>query len=184
LGAEAVYKMGRTVDPKYPIHHTDDPRHRGIDWSRLWPALRGELDDDTSEVDLFVKTRGEPVDALYFIGLGPALSERLRQVFALVDDDVEWVPLGVNGERFWFMRVVTVLDALDVERSEMRVVPGGTSSHIVRPVWRDGLRDPALFRVPQDRVALLATPAVAGAYEESGCTGLHFSVWGAVGAGP
>ncbi|MDQ3756983.1 MAG: hypothetical protein M3394_03950 [Actinomycetota bacterium] len=136
-----------------------------------------------SDVELFVSTRGKVLDAVTFSGALHAVSDRLRPVFELVADDVEFVPLNVNGDRFWFLRVTSVVDALDLEHSTIRYLCTGSVDAVEEPVWRQESVDrPRLFTIPQLRVTTWATRPIADAYEASGCTGLFFWPRGRVAA--
>jgi hypothetical protein len=85
--------------------------------------------------------------------------------------------LTVTAQRELFsdLELKHVVDALDVDRSDIAWSVDGGIKRIDVPAWRgERLTDPLLFRIPQIRYTIWATPAVAHAYEQSGCNGLSF----------
>lgn len=62
------------------------------------------------------------------------LSERaVDNLYALIEDDVELLPVSVEGQPYWFMYVTTVLDCIDYDKSSYRThLSGGIS-------WFDAL---------------------------------------------
>jgi hypothetical protein len=176
-----VCLMGPGGDATYPQLLAGHPRNRRIDWAQLDRYAHHGSPGDGDPVDIFVKTDRD-IDAVWVSGLvGPLVSTRLRSVLEPVaGGPVDFLPVAVNGEPFWILRVQHVLDALDLDQSQLRHYPGSFSVEF--PVWRgDQIPDPALFTTPDNRYAIWATPTVADAYQQSGCDGLNFSIRGEVG---
>jgi hypothetical protein len=160
------------------------PRNRGVDWVALGRYLRGEAPAPTPEPNVFVKvTDDQPYDAFHIAMSGWLTSDRLRRVLEpLIAQDVVFVPLTVNGERFWGLRVTRVLPtAVDLNLSEVAYLPSGSIDRIVVPVWRASqIPDPSLFEIPQARYTAWTTGSVVEAYTASGCTGIRFWEWGRI----
>jgi hypothetical protein len=173
----AVYRLSPAMDEAYARLEYRHPRNRGIDWVELERYVRGETAAQMAGLNVFVKT-DRPLDAVSLTASGPIVSQRAREVFeSVAGDDIAFVPLLVNWEAYWGMRVTRVLpEALDVERSGLwsNVMMNGA-------VWRaSAILYPALFRIPQKPTAVFATESVVQAYEAAGCTGISFSPVGEV----
>lgn len=99
-----------------------------------------------------------------------------RNAERVAGSQLEFLPIAVNGQPFSIMRVLPVLDALDLDRSDVRYDAGAdTIKAIDRPVWRgDRLTNPLMFRIPQTPTELFATDGIRQAHDTSGCTGLTF----------
>lgn len=162
-----------SVDLRYPRFLASHPRNAGVDFMALGDYAKHGRTERSAEFAMYIKTR-RPLDTINIPGLALTVSDRLRRtLMPLTRDDVEFVPVTVNDERYWILRVVTVIDAVDLELSETRQTEWGVQ--IERPVWvASRLSDPRMFRIPQDPTAIWATPAVADAVQESGCTDMNF----------
>ena len=166
----AVFRLGPASDEAYPRLEYRHPRNRGIDWVELERYVRGESAAPLAALNVFIKT-DRPLDAVSLTQSGPIVSERARAVFESVSGaDVAFVPLLVNWERYWGMRVTRVLpEAVDAERSDL------ASNFMTGVVWRAStIPDPTMFRIPQKPSAAFATESVVRAYDAAGCTGIHF----------
>jgi hypothetical protein len=171
-----IFQVSAPPDEDYPRPLFIHPRNRGkIDWRLVTRYAETGSPVETSTTDIFIKTHRQ-VDAFWISGIqGPAISARLKDLLtSVVPGDVEFLPIKVNGGQHWFLRVLTVLNALDPERSKIRYFSGGEIDAIERPEWSAAsIPDPSLFRIPQDR-ALWATSTVADAYSDTDLYGLHF----------
>jgi hypothetical protein len=181
MTALSVYQMHADSADSYPRLLPSHPRNRGIDWVELGKyAEAGRPDPD--RFDIFVKADRE-FDTVWIAGrTGYLFSGRLRHVLEpSVGGPVEFLPVKVNGQPFWIMRLGHVIDALDLSRSEYDASVDGGIKLLNVPVWRGTcLTDPAIFTIPQLRYKVWTTPAVVRSYEESGCNGLLFSPQGEV----
>jgi hypothetical protein len=84
-------------------------------------------------------------------------------------------PSRVNGDPFWIVRILRIIDALDADNSKVRRYAGGDIKAIETPAWHpDRVIDPCMFRLPVLQATIWATSGVAEAYESSGLSGLHF----------
>lgn len=176
--AMKVYQLRPDGDEARPRINAGHPRNRGIDFIALGRYLRGEARAPAPEPNVFVKIAdGQLWDAFYMAMSPWLISDRLRRVVEpLIAQDVVFVPMHVNGERFWGLRVTRVLPtAVDLNLSEVRYLPSGSLDRIVVPVWRaTQIPDPSLFAIPQQRNTAWTTDALIEAYTASGCTGISF----------
>lgn len=182
LGVTAVYKLHRTPDLNYPRLLFRHPRNSAVDFPALSDYAEHGMPGTPKPFDLFVKAK-RPFDAVWIGGIvGPLVSIRLRTTLEEVAGDcLEFLPLAVNGEPFWILRVVRVVDALDTQRSEIVPSVDGGVRDLEVPVWRgERLADPMMFRIPQLPTEVWASPGVVAAYDASGCDGLGFYPRGAV----
>jgi hypothetical protein len=130
-----VYQLWPVGDESYPRIDYRHPRNRSVDWTVVDAYLRGVADAPTDEPRLFVKSTRR-FDAQHISGSGWVVSERLRAVFEpLIADDVTFVPLMINADRFWGLRITRVLfDALDMQVSDLAFDPSGSVKRIDVPV--------------------------------------------------
>jgi hypothetical protein len=178
-----VHALYGPSDPDYPRLLSVHPRNASVDWQALSRYAEQGAPTAPESFDLFVKPT-KTFDAVLIPGIvGPLISARSRDVFqAVVGDCVEFLPLSVNGVPFWLLRVVRVVDALDMTRSEVVYGVHGGVKYVDVPVWVGArLVDPMMFRVPQLPGDIWATPAVVEAFAASGCDGLTFGPRGWVG---
>jgi hypothetical protein len=177
----AVFRVLPDASDSYPRLLPSHPRNRGVDWVELGKYAE-EGQPEAHRFDIFVKAKGE-FDTVWIAGrTGYLFSDRLRRVLEpLAGGPVEFLPVTVNGQPFWVMRLKHVIDALDLARSQYDASVDGGIRLLNVPVWRgECLTDPALFSIPQLRHKVWATPTVVEAYKESGCNGLLFSPQGEV----
>jgi hypothetical protein len=177
-----VHKLYQSTDLNYPRLLAGHPRNEAVDFSALGRYAEQGMATDPVHFELFVKSRRQ-FDAAWIAGIaGPLVSIRLRRLLEdVVGECLEFLPLTVNGEPFWIMRVSMVVDALDVDRSKIDYSVDGNVQAIQVPVWLgERLRDPPMFTLPQERYTIYATPGVVAAYEGSGCDGLTFGPRGTV----
>ena len=171
-----VHKLSQSTDLNYPRLLSVHPRNRGVNFSSLSRYAEQGRSTDPVQFNLFVKSSRQ-FDAVWVAGIaGPLVSRRLRTVLQdVVPECLEFMPLAVNDEPFWIVRVSKVVDALDVARSEIDYSVDGSVQEIQVPVWLgERLDDPLIFTIPQEGYTIWATPGVVAAYERSGCDGLSF----------
>nr|WP_148046129.1 hypothetical protein [Nocardioides marmoriginsengisoli] len=122
-----------------------------------------------------MKTNG-PLDTVW-PGSEPVVSTRLRSVLEpLVGHAAQFLPVTINDDTFWVIKVNLVVDALDLERTEF-FRSDGAIHEFEKPVWiGNRIESPALFRIPMHefRHKFFATAEVKEAYEASGCGGMRF----------
>jgi hypothetical protein len=174
--------MAASTDESYPRFQQAHPRNRDTDWAMVGRyAEQAEPSAAAAQVNIFIKTDRE-IDNVVVPGTGFVVSKKLRAALEPVaGGPVVFLPIHVNGEPFWILRVNNVVDALDAERSEIRYSVQGVLRAIEKPVWHgEVLHDPMIFEVPQRRHMIWATTAVVRAYQRSGCNGLSFSARGEV----
>lgn len=59
-------------------------------------------------------------------GIHYALSKKaVEELYDLIENDVELLPLDVEGAEYWLMYVVSVLDCIDYEASKIKIHPDG-----------------------------------------------------------
>jgi hypothetical protein len=181
MSVSAVYSVTGTSDESYPRLQYAHPRNRSIDWLdfRDYYGVRGRPGEKS--FNLFLKAR-KRFDSIWIIGVGLVLSPRLRQTLEpLVGGPVTFLPVGVNDEPFWFMRVEHVIDALDVSRSDYKTDSPGQLYALSNETWfGDRIPDPSIFKIPQVSWSIWATQSVFDAYRASGCNGLIFAPAGTV----
>ena len=137
---------------------------------RYW-SLIPEREEDWDIIDLFGRPLGrqwEPLNMvplkrdaagrellrpdLYFVAHDvPAANERALGILRpLIEPFAEILPLSCPTEKVFALNVITVIDALDYERSIVRRFPG--SNHLADvevPVFRPGAVDGVqMFRIP------------------------------------
>lgn len=178
----AIYEMARSMDLDYPRLLASHPRNAHVDFSEVAAYAEhgapGEI-----QYDLYLRSRRSSFDAVWMSGIaGPAVSTRLRAVLEPVAGaGAVFLPISVNGQEFWIIRAPVVPDRLDVEASDIEWSVSGTVLELNRPAWRrSALAESMLFRIPQLRYTIWATPEVAAAYRGSDCDGLHFGERGRV----
>jgi hypothetical protein len=171
-----VFSVSDSVDPQYPRLLPSHPRNRDIDWVEVGNYAEHGSPSGDPPFDVFVKPAGE-IDAIWIAGrTGFLLSTRLRETLEpVVGGPVDFLPIAVNSQPFWIMRLRHIIDALDMDRSQIDYSVDGGVKLLNVPVWRgDRIPDPSLFQIPQRRNEVWATPAVADAYHRSGLGGLNF----------
>ena len=171
-----IHAISGSSDPDYPRLLGVHPRNASVDWQALGRYEEEGTPTAPEPFELFVKAE-RSFDVVRVAGMvGPLVSSRLRDVFqAVVGECVEFLPLSVNGTPFWLLRVVRVVDALDMNRSEVVYGVHGQVKYVDVPVWVGArLEDPMMFRLPQLPRSVWATPAVVEAFAASGCDGLTF----------
>jgi hypothetical protein len=168
---------GGTVDQPYPSLFLQHPRNRGVDWAALWHYAQHGTPTAPAPFELFIKASFDIDVAWLSSGVGGfAVSDRLRAVLEPVSRwPLDFLPITVNGRPFWILRVLQVVDALDLAESTVSYLSTGTISSLDHPIWiAERIPDPCLFRVPAQPNTQWATSGVAAAYEASGCHGLTF----------
>jgi hypothetical protein len=174
-----IWHLSYPIDLTYPEFLAGHPLNAQVDFLELGRYEDGEPVDPASKFDLFIKTPIR-IDVVW-AGAMPYVSDRLREVLAGVAGDcLSFLPLTVNGEPYWVLKVNRQIDALDDE-TEIDRAPDGRIRSIERAVWAgDKINGPAIFTIPQVRRRIWATPEVVEAYERSGCNGLGFRPSGRV----
>src|SRR5688500_11452693 len=130
----AVYQLKHTTDLNYPRLLAGHPRNAAVDFTALG-SYAEEGDPTTPKAfDLYVKTRRR-FDAVWVSGVyGPMVSTRLREVLeGVVADCLEFLPLTVNDEPFWALKVTKVVDALDLENSLIDIDTPGYQGSLEEP---------------------------------------------------
>ncbi len=179
-----IYRVDTPGDESEPVVRSDDPLNQNIDWRYLGSVLEGDNAPDLerlAEVDVHAEAE-QPFESLR-LDSDILVSDRLANVLkGVCAPDVEFIPILVNGRRFLALLVLTTLDVLDLDRSDVeyfRSTPGRVK-RVRRYVFKDGVKDQAalakatMFKVPQLRGPVFAVESVRQAYLESGIPGLRF----------
>jgi hypothetical protein len=93
-------------------------------------------------------------DCPYFSPATLIVSEKLKElVEQLARDEVEFLPVEIDGRRgFYYMNVVCVIDALDLEKTELKRFADGSIKYVVQAQYRDNVVDDHLiFILPNYR---------------------------------
>ena len=130
---------------------------------------------------LWVDDEGEPrteADLPWLGGHVLVLRERAAGLLApLLERHGELLPLSCPDADLWLFNVLTVVDALDEENSEIIRFDDGDILNVERYAFRpDTAAGPAVFKVPQLlRGPLFVSDEFVGAVEAAGLTGPEFS---------
>lgn len=174
-----VYKFtARFFDEKYPFIIQDSKSNQGIPFGEMQRMVYGEKPIDYGifkDVDISVRSKSRKFDFLRF-GSSLLISEGAK---ALLDgrttDDVEFIPLKVNGESWYCIFVTKVIDCLDYSKSVVEYFPG---NKIIERISRysfqhERLTDPLIFRIPE-KYYMFTTDSVKKAVEGSSLYGHYF----------
>lgn len=172
-----IYLIRPPRDDRQPSVDFSHPRNRGIDWRFLAdvldakaPPARERLD----AIDIYVRA-AEPFESLW-VGADLLVSGLLRGVLEPeCKRDVEFLPVLVNGTRFYALLVLNTLDVLDRARSELKYFK--SSLDRVKTIRRYAVKDvktTEVFRIPEDPGSTFAAESVRLAYLDSGVPGLRF----------
>ncbi|MFC7502838.1 imm11 family protein [Nocardioides sp. CPCC 206347] len=181
-GLSQIDKLYPTPDPDYPEFLPAHPKNAHIDWMAFMAYVEEGRPDQPSTYNFYLRAQGR-VDAVWLNGIAqPLVSPALREVMHdVAGEDLDFLPVAVNEEPYWLMRVQTRIDALDPDASQFNRGSRGNIKTIQRAVWlSDRITDPKMFTIPQTPRSIWATPSVADAYRSSGCTGLNFGPYGEV----
>jgi hypothetical protein len=166
-----VFRLHQSTDLKYPRFDASHRRNSGVDFAALGRYADHGKPSDSTQFALFMNARRN-FDTVWIGGIrGPIASTRLRATLEDVAGDCfDALPVVVNEEPFWIVRVHKVLDALDPLRSGVRYDIEGVILDIDAPFWLgERIRDPILFTIPNLPTQIWATESVAQAYNKSGC---------------
>lgn len=121
-----------------------------------------------------------PSDVLVILRTVVIVSDVARKVLegVLKSTEIEWLRASYRGERWWFMHGLTLLDALDEERSEVR---RGQSSGRVMAVGRlrvipQKCKGHALFRLSRglETWVYIVSSDFVDAWNNAGLRGFEF----------
>lgn len=87
------------------------------------------------------------------------VSEKLKKLIEpLARDEVEFLPVEIDGKPgFYYMNVLCVLDALDLEKTELKRFYDGSIKYIVQAQYRDSVVDNhVIFTLPNYRGVYVA----------------------------
>ena len=164
--------LGLTVGPaSLALEDEDYPRLPTFDGRRVsndWPSVRAALvAEDQCEI------------ALLRSG-APAVSERaVEMLWDAIKEDVELLPIEVDGHAGYVLNVITVVDCLDLERSRFDM-----AAHDPTLVWKtrelavdlSELEGHSLFRIPPfERTEIFGSRRFADRLKETGLVGLGAS---------
>lgn len=115
-------------------------------------------------------------DCPYFAPEILIVSDRLkRSIQQFADGDVEFLPLVVDGDAgYSYMNVLCQIDALDVERSELRRFDDGAVMYVVQAQFRESVVDDhQIFILPNYR-GVYITERLREHIVDSGVVGATF----------
>lgn len=115
-------------------------------------------------------------DCPYFAPEILIVSERLKRcIQQFADSDVEFLPLLIDGEAgYSYMNVLRVIDALDVDNSELRRFDDGAIMYVVKAQYHETLVDGHdIFLLPNYR-GVYVTEQLRQYIEESNVVGATF----------
>jgi len=121
-----------------------------------------------------------PSDVLVILRTVVIVSDAARKVLASVLEttEVEWLRASYRGERWWFMHGLTLLDALDEERSQVR--RGQSSGHVMAVgrlrVIPEKCKGHALFRLSRglETWVYIVSSDFVDAWNNAGLRGFEF----------
>lgn len=139
---------------------------------RWRPVQIDEIDDEEFCGEL-------PPGDFGFLGTIPVFSARaIEKIGDILKANGELLPLLFDKGAYWAYNVTRVIDALDVERSEVKLFPHSQRiMHIVRYAFRlEALtEDVTIFKIPQKcRSRVYVTDRFVERVEEAGLTGFDF----------
>jgi len=171
-----IYLIRSPGDSGEPWVPYDDPRNQGIDWQYLADVLDAKAPPDPERLDAIdIHAPGEaPFESLW-VGSDILVSDLLRRALKpACEGDVEFLPLRVNGSRFYALLVVNTLDVLDRERSELKYYRSTDQVITIRRYAFTDVGETRVFKIPEDPGSTFATKPVRHAYRESRVPGLRF----------
>ena len=150
------------------LEDEDYPRLPIFDGRRLssdWPSLRAALVTD-AECEIALLRSG-----------APAASERaVEMLWEAIKDDVELLPIEVDGRAWYVLNVITVVDCLDLERSRFDMSEyDPTLAKRTRELAADlsELEGRSLFQIPPfERTEIFGSRRFAERLKETGLVGL------------
>ncbi len=179
-----IYQVIGPADEDFPRVVPAHPRNRHLDWREVWDFVQRGTSPTQIAIDIFIKT-DRNVDAVWLGGAACfAVSDRARAVLEpMAGGPMQFLGVTVNGLPFWVPHVANLIDALDLERSQLRrAISTGSIAAIEIPVWRaDRIVDPSVFRLSTFPSAVWATFSVAEAFRGAGFNGISFWQRGLVG---
>lgn len=175
-----VYRMIETLEEDYPRIYWSSHKNKPVDWEKLVGMFMGELPVDTSytsEVDIHVATRGQRIDVID-CQIHLLISQQARACFVSLDlPSVGFIPIKINGERWWCLDVDRVVDCLDKKKSVIEYFEDGCGvMRIAKYVFtRSVIADPVIFRIPENRPPMLfVTESVRQAVMNAALAGFEF----------
>ena len=122
----------------------------------------------------------EPQDVLVILRTAVVISEAAKRVLQGVCEatEIEWLRASFRGKRWWFMHGLTLLDALDEERSEVR--RGQSSGHVMAVgrlrVIPEKCKGHALFRLSRglETWVYIVSSDFVDAWNNAGLRGFEF----------
>lgn len=146
---------------------------RGVRHQGVWRPVR---------VTRLRKPRKRRTEALCdFTAIGssvdvPALSARAKGVVApLLGEGAEWLPLSFDETDYWLLNILTLVDALDLDKSVIRTLPNGKVLNIDTYAFRwEAIEREWLFKVPQHPYRVLCSERFRSVAASEQLTGLFF----------
>lgn len=146
-------KIYRYICDSNHFHSLAKDRRLGFDWvnkfdgrifGESWRPIQVHWD--------YADNGGEQGDFSQFAGHIPALNEiAWRCLNALIAEHVEQLPLRLlppHSDTYHLLNVVTVIDALDHEHSDIKYFEGGRIMHVLKHVFHSELvADTPIFRI-------------------------------------
>ncbi|MBI1338209.1 MAG: hypothetical protein GC164_14790 [Phycisphaera sp.] len=175
-----IYRIIRNQDDNYPYIHWSSHRNKPLDWEKLIGMFMGEVPLDTaytSGVDIHLVTKGRTIDVVD-CQLHLLISQRARVCLeSLGLPGVAFIPVKINGERWWCLDVDRYVDALDRNRSTILYFDDSDDiMEVSKYVFiRDHLADPIIFRIFEKRIpGVFVTESVKQAVLKAGLVGFWF----------
>lgn len=176
MGEFAVFRLDSTTsdtDRGRPEIDLTDPRNQGPSWQRLREIWLGEKPVE-SYLPIEVHVDSPNVESFhgYWGGMSRFFSEKVACVLEqLCPGHVQFLPVFVNGHRFFSIYMKTITDALDKQKSDIKM----GKALPVRLFAFDfaKLHDPFVFSIPEEREIIFVTETLAEALEKLNLRGIE-----------
>lgn len=174
-----IYRMHSSFDDTYPYIHWSSHKNKANDWEKLDDMFAGTIPVDesyASNTEIHVVMKGQTVDVVGF-EIRMLVSTKAKVCFeSLGLKGVRFVPVKVNGDRWWCLIVDQIVDCLDKHKSTVEYFDDGVVMGIAKYVFaRDRIVAPSLFRIPENRSPVVfATESVKEAVQVEGLVGFWF----------
>jgi len=177
----SIYCMHQSLEDNYPRIYWSSHRNKPIDWVRVHGMFTSEvpLDEDyTSGVDIHVVMKGRVVDVID-CQLCMLVTPRTRSCLESTGaGGIRFIPVKINGERWWCLVVDRKIDCLNWERCNIEYLDEIERKFPVIHKYvfkRDYIMDPALFRIAgRDSLEVFITESIKQAMTVAGLKGFEF----------
>ncbi|MBV9848803.1 MAG: hypothetical protein JO250_03860 [Armatimonadetes bacterium] len=140
--------------------------HQGVSLLNTWQPVSLKADTRHGKLGDFPKAQVGP----------PVVSQRAWSVLRpLLGEDVEALPVVVPQGEYLALNILSIIDCLDYECSEVTWFPHGSLHDITKYCLKPGLAERhSMFKIPEEMTYAIVTEEFRQAINEAGLEGLSF----------